>query len=81
MDQNSSFSSEDWKQLLYTLDRVLPERVTQYDISMICSYIIYRYGLHYEAAEAVYSHCLHFMRHSSKGFLDLTPPVSDRDIN
>jgi hypothetical protein len=72
---------QELQKLLYTLDQHLPPRLTQYDLSLVCSYIIYRYGLPYTEARAVCALCLDFMLSSPSGRLDLSPPSSDREIN
>lgn len=79
-DLAKPLSPEDLDKLLYTLDGLLPVRLTQYDIVLLCSYIVYRYGLPYTAAESVYAACLDFMKQRGS-MMDMSLASSDRDIN
>lgn len=81
VQKHSLLTPEEFEKLLYTLDQLLPPHLSQYDISMVCSYIVHRYGLPFTAARDVYALCLDFMLSSQPHQLDLSPPSSDREIN
>lgn len=77
----TKLSPDELKALLYTLDELLPPQATHYDISLLCAFIVDRYGVPVSEAESIYASCLGFLRHRSRLDLDHTPPLSDREIN
>lgn len=74
-------SHDNMNKLLYTLDGVLPPKASNGDLAIICAYIVHRYGLSLDDTTGVYAESVRFLRHSIHGYLDLTPPSSDFEIN
>lgn len=81
MAKSSLLTPDEMSKLLYTLDEVLPQNLTNGDLSTVCAYIAHRYGLRPEDASGVYAESLRFLRHAVRGCLDATPPSSDLEIN